>query len=145
MAIDEDDNETVELGPLLESPGEDEEHCNDVEVTVPSKLSRRLYLSHFLSTWNSRIFEFGAVLYLAAIYPAILRPMSVYAFARSLSAIIFAPAIGQYIDVGNRLHVVRVSIGEPLFSERAFLILIERSSASAPCGSCFLRHVLPLD
>lgn len=39
-----------------------------------------------------------------------LLPMSVYAFTRGLSAIIFAPAIGQYIDTGNRLQVVRLSI-----------------------------------
>jgi iron-regulated transporter 1 len=50
------------------------------------------------------------VLYLATVYPGTLLPMSVYAFARGLSAIIFAPAIGQYIDIGNRLQVVRLSI-----------------------------------
>ncbi|KAJ3979583.1 hypothetical protein F5890DRAFT_908922 [Lentinula detonsa] len=38
-----------------------------------------LYISHFLSTWNSRVFEFGAVLYLATIYPGTLLPMSIYA------------------------------------------------------------------
>ena len=38
-------------------------------------------------------------------------PMSVYAFVRGLSAIAFAPAVGMYIDTGNRLQVVRVSIG----------------------------------
>ncbi len=78
---------------------------------IPVFIARRLYLSHFLSTWNSRVFEFGAVLYLAAVFPETLLPMSVYAFTRALSAIIFAPAVGQYIDTGNRLQVVRVSIG----------------------------------
>lgn len=72
--------------------------------------ARQLYRSHFLSTWNSRIFEFGAVLYLAAIYPGTLMPMSLYALARGLSAIILAPAVGLYIDTGNRLQVVRSSI-----------------------------------
>lgn len=70
-----------------------------------------LYLSHFLSTWNSRVFEFGAILYLARIYRNTLLSMSAYAFARGLSAIIFAPAVGGYIDTGDRLQVVRVSIG----------------------------------
>jgi len=74
-------------------------------------VARRLYLSHFLSTWNSRVFEFGAVLYLATIYPGTLLPMSIYAFTRGLSAIVFAPSIGLYIDTGNRMQVVRVSIG----------------------------------
>lgn len=79
---------------------------------VPARLTNHIYVSHFLSTWNSRVFEFGAVLYLATIFPGTLLPMSVYALTRGLSAIIFAPAVGQYIDTSNRLQVVRLSIGE---------------------------------
>jgi hypothetical protein len=79
---------------------------------IPTRITRRLYVSHFLSTWNTRVFEFGAVLYLASIFPGTLLPMSVYALTRGLSAILFAPAVGQYIDSGNRLQVVRVSIGK---------------------------------
>ncbi|KAL6800596.1 Ferroporti-1 [Trichoderma sp. SZMC 28013] len=77
---------------------------------VPASVARRLYVSHFLSTWNSRVFEFGSVLYLAAVFPGTLLPMSLYALVRGLSAIVFAPAVGWYIDTGNRLQVVRVSI-----------------------------------
>ncbi|KAL7934446.1 Ferroporti-1 [Trichoderma chlorosporum] len=77
---------------------------------VSAAVARRLYVSHFLSTWNSRVFEFGAVLYLAAIFPGTLLPMSLYALVRGLSAIVFAPVVGWYIDTGNRLQVVRVSI-----------------------------------
>ncbi|KAK8120705.1 Ferroporti-1 [Apiospora kogelbergensis] len=76
----------------------------------PSSVARPLYVSHALSAWNSRLFEFGAVLYLAAIFPGTLLPLSIYAIARGLAAILFAPAIGQYIDNGDRLQVVRVSI-----------------------------------
>ncbi|KAE8167447.1 Ferroporti-1 [Aspergillus tamarii] len=79
-----------------------------------SKPAFRLYISHFLSTWNSRVFEFGAVLYLASIYPGTLLPMSVYALSRGVAAILLAPAVGNYIDTGNRLQVVRVSIGSVL-------------------------------
>jgi hypothetical protein len=78
---------------------------------LPARIANRLYLSHFLSTWNSRVFEFGAVLYLAAIFPGTLLPMSVYALTRGAAAILFSPAVGQYIDRANRLQVVRVSIG----------------------------------
>lgn len=83
-----------------------------IRRNVSPTVSRRLYASHFLSTWNSRVFEFGAVLYLAAVFPGTLLPMSLYALVRGVSAIIFAPAVGWYIDTGNRLQVVRVSIGE---------------------------------
>ncbi|KAI1212731.1 Ferroporti-1 [Annulohypoxylon truncatum] len=77
---------------------------------VSRRVASKLYVSHFLSTWNSRVFEFGAVIYLASIYPGTLLPMSIYALARGLSAILFATAVGHYIDTGNRLQVVRLSI-----------------------------------
>lgn len=75
-----------------------------------SGITRRLYVSHFLSTANSRLFEFGSVLYLASIFPGTLMPLSVYAVGRGLSAIILSSALGHYIDTGNRLVVVRLSI-----------------------------------
>ncbi|KAK8044654.1 hypothetical protein PG993_004678 [Apiospora rasikravindrae] len=82
---------------------------------IPRSITRALYMSHVLSAWNSRLFQFGAVLYLAAIFPGTLLPMSIYAITRGLAAIIFAPAVGHYIDHGDRLQVVRVSIvGERL-------------------------------
>lgn len=60
--------------------------------------------------WNSRGFEFGAVLFLSTIYPGTLLPMSVYALVRALAAIIFSSKIGMCIDSGHRLSVVRISI-----------------------------------
>jgi len=100
-----------ERDPLLQQPSEEDQQDQEAEHSVPKGIARRLYVSHFLSTWNTRVFEFGAVLYLATIYPGTLLPMSVYAFTRGISVIIFAPAIGQYIDNFNRLQVVRISIG----------------------------------
>lgn len=84
---------------------------NAAEDDVPSSITSRLYISHFLSTWNSRVFEFGAVLYLASIFPGTLLPISLYALTRGASAIALSPAVGRYIDTHNRLHVVRLSIG----------------------------------
>ena len=78
---------------------------------ISANIRRRLYISHFLSTWNSRVFEFGAILFIASIFPGTLLPPSLYALVRSASAIFFSPAVGRYIDRGNRLSVVRVSIG----------------------------------
>lgn len=88
-----------------------QEYGNHGEDRLPARIAYRLYISHFLSTWNSRVFEFGAILYLASIYHGTLLPMSVYALSRGLAAIVFAPAVGYYIDAGNRLQVVRLSIG----------------------------------
>ena len=96
------------LGPKL--PKNEVDFCEDQFIVHPT-ISRKLYLSHFLSTWNSRVFEFGAVLYLAGIFPGTLVPMSLYALARGLSAFLFSPVVGSYIDTANRLQVVRLSIG----------------------------------
>ncbi|GAM36770.1 iron-regulated transporter [Talaromyces pinophilus] len=78
--------------------------------SIPPHLAYRLYISHFLSTWNSRLFEFGSVLFLASIYPQTLLPMSIYALIRSGAAIIFGRALGAWIDRGERLSTVQISI-----------------------------------
>ncbi|RMZ80169.1 hypothetical protein DV737_g3085, partial [Chaetothyriales sp. CBS 132003] len=49
---------------------------------------------------------FGAVLYLATIFPATLMPMSVYAVSRGLAAVLFSPLLGRFIDSADRLRVV---------------------------------------
>lgn len=86
------------------------QHLEVIDVLDVSGIKPRLYVSHFLSTWNSRVFEFGAVLFLARIFPGTLLPSSIYALVRAASAICFAPLVGRYVDQGDRLKVVRLSI-----------------------------------
>jgi hypothetical protein len=76
---------------------------------VPARLTNPIfYVSHFLSTWNASEL---CCIYLATISPGTLLPMSL---TLGLSAMLFAPAVGQYIDTAsNLLQVVRLSIGEP--------------------------------
>ena len=99
-------------------------------------ISRRLYVSHFLSTWNFRTFEFGAVIFLATIFPGSLLFMSVYALVRAASAILLAPAIGRYIDNGERLKVIRDSIVyqriSVILSCVIFWIMLELKRSFAP-------------
>lgn len=73
-------------------------------------LKRRLYISHFLSTWNSRTFEFAALLVVARLFQETLLPVSIYALFRAGSAICFAPSVGRYVDCWDRLKTVRFSI-----------------------------------
>ncbi|EWY79956.1 hypothetical protein FOYG_16898 [Fusarium oxysporum NRRL 32931] len=131
-----------ESSPLLPDSQQAQHPSNH---RVPASIARRLYLSHFLSTWNSRVFEFGAVLYLATIFPGTLMPMSVYAFVRGLSAIIFAPTVGLYIDTGNRLQVVRVSIvfqrAVVATSCAIFYILLKCLPVDSPVGIGLLSAV----
>lgn len=69
-----------------------------------------LYLSHFLSTWNARVLEYGATLFLSSLFPNTFVPLSFYALFRSLSSVVFSHPLGKYIDTVGRLKVVRTSI-----------------------------------
>ncbi|KAK0625181.1 putative iron-regulated transporter [Bombardia bombarda] len=99
---------TSPMAPERDHP--DNDGLNPSPGDVSQELALRLYTSHFLSTWNSRLFEFASVLFLAAIFPDTLLPMSLYALGRSGAAILFAQPIGSWIDHGDRLNVVRTSI-----------------------------------
>jgi solute carrier family 40 (iron-regulated transporter), member 1 len=114
---DPDSSEALLLDTLTQDTNS--EDLGGYETTtpdVPPAIARRLFISHFLSTWNSRAFEFGAVLYLASIFSRTLQPMSVYALARGASAIVFSPAVGRYIDTSDRLQVARLSIGKSAYA-----------------------------
>lgn len=65
---------------------------------ISKRTTTRLFLSHFLSTWNSRSFEMGAMLFIAAIFPGTLLPISVYALVRSGAAVMVSPALGSWVD-----------------------------------------------
>ncbi|KAJ5629757.1 hypothetical protein N7528_003414 [Penicillium herquei] len=70
----------------------------------------RLYTSHMLSAWNSRMFEFGAVLFLASIFPGTLLYASIYALVRALSPILLSSWMGSRVDKSDRLVALRHSI-----------------------------------
>ena len=107
------------------SPEEPEESLMESSIAAQPLLSRpdsesprlfkrvlvRLYISHFLSTWNSRMFEFGAVLFLASIFQGTLLYASVYALVRSLAAVVCSSWLGSVVDRASRLDAVRQSIG----------------------------------
>lgn len=92
----------------------------------------RLYLSHTLSTWNARTFEFGAVIFLATIFPLTLFYASCYALFRSGLAALLSSWVGHQVDSRNRLWVVRMSIVwqrcSVALSGLVLLVLLGRSS-----------------
>lgn len=103
-----DDSDTCETHNLQVRSSVDGP-CNNTLLSASVK--GKLYLSHALSTWNSRVFEFGSVLFLSTIFPGTLLPASVYALARATSAILFSGLVGHFIDHGERMRVIRISIG----------------------------------
>ncbi|KAF9894481.1 hypothetical protein FE257_006364 [Aspergillus nanangensis] len=90
----------------------------------------RLYISHSLSTWNSRMFEFGSVLFLASILPGTLLYASIYALVRSLSAVVLSSWLGSVMDRSNRLKAIRLSI------------VWQRIPVALSCG-CFILLLAP--
>lgn len=135
----DDDVDVEPQAPLSEPMEHDADEPSVPPPPFPTALATRLYISHFLSTWNSRVFEFAAVLFLAAIFPDTLLPMSVYAVVRGVAAMVFAEAVGACIDRGDRLAVVRASIlGQRVavaVSCGVFWVMLARSAATTSGAS----------
>lgn len=113
-------------------------------LALPRSLTVRLYTSHFLSTWNSRLFEFGAALFLADIFASSLLPLSVYALVRSSAVVLGAQLVGDLVDqaarsVGKRrrLEVVKASIlgGRTAVAGSCALLLLLRRLKSESGGA----------
>ncbi|KAH6626611.1 Ferroporti-1 [Chaetomium sp. MPI-SDFR-AT-0129] len=111
--------------------GELPEH-NFAPISISKSLTIRLYTSHFLSTWNSRLFEAAVVYFLASIFPDNLLPISVYALTRNVAAIAFTVPVGNWIDQANRLTIVRTSI------------VSQRVAVAASCGLFWVMLEQPL-
>ncbi|KAK4870680.1 hypothetical protein LT330_005028 [Penicillium expansum] len=83
---------------------------NDIPAPEARSVLTRLYISHTLSAWNSRMFEFGAVLFLAFIFPGTLLYASIYALVRAFSTVALSSWLGAQVDSSDRLVAVRYSI-----------------------------------
>ncbi|KAL1914477.1 uncharacterized protein VTP21DRAFT_8860 [Calcarisporiella thermophila] len=70
----------------------------------------RLYISHFLSTWGDRLYEFAVYLFIQAAFPTTLLPVSAYGFVTTAFAALLSPSVGHYVDKISRFSVVRTSI-----------------------------------
>jgi len=107
---------------------------------IKNSILWRLYTSHFLSTWNSRLFEAAVVYFLAAIFPDSLLPISVYAVTRNAAAIAFTVPAGRLLDSRrvSRLAVVRASIVAQRLAVAAscalFWVLLALGTGEAPRG-----------
>jgi Ferroportin1 (FPN1). len=110
---------TTASSNLLPTSADDASQPRD-DLPAPEARSvlTRLYISHTLSAWNSRMFEFGAVLFLASIFPGTLLYASIYALVRAFSTVVLSSWLGAQVDRSDRLVAVRYSIG------RSMLILV---------------------
>lgn len=115
---------------------------NGPAAAAPRPVLMRLYTSHTLSAWNSRMFEFGAVLFLASIFPGTLLYASIYALVRAFSAAAFSSWIGARVDRSDRLVALRHSIGRFWIAAKARIsaeegLVWQRVPVAASC-LCFV-------
>ncbi|KAF2006617.1 hypothetical protein P154DRAFT_517671 [Amniculicola lignicola CBS 123094] len=116
-------------------PSETTESVVQDTVTSSAPVLWKLYLSHTLSTWNARTFEFGAIIFLAKIFPGTLFYASCYALFRSGAATLLSSRIGGYVDRTHRLTAVRHSIiwqRIPVAASCLFLMAMLRYSQHRP-------------
>lgn len=130
LLSESNDGNTVE-----DEPSEQDQHHFVGNPVTRRAILIRLYTSHFLSYLNSRAFEFGAVLFLATIFPGTLLYASIYALCRSIAGALFASHVGSYVDQTNRLHAIRTSIIWQRFPVAAscglFLVMVVFKSSIA--------------
>lgn len=107
----ESDTDTNTSESLLPTTSNDASPAADDPAPGARSVLMRLYISHSLSAWNSRMFEFGAVLFLASIFPGTLLYASIYALVRAFSAVALSSWLGAQVDNADRLVALRHSIG----------------------------------
>ncbi|GMH45689.1 hypothetical protein BSKO_13652 [Bryopsis sp. KO-2023] len=76
--------------------------------TVPVRAKWLLYVSHALSTWGERAWEFAVGLVILDLYNNSLREVSLYGLASALGAVLFGPSVGRFIDRTPRFRTVAV-------------------------------------
>ncbi|KAJ5817582.1 hypothetical protein N7447_007590 [Penicillium robsamsonii] len=121
---------------LLASANDTSPPHNNTPAPEAHSVLTRLYISHALSAWNSRMFEFGAVLFLASIFPGTLLYASIYALVRAFSTVALSSWLGAQVDRSDRLVAVRYSIVSwtltiVLFVFQGLLACIEKLAATA--------------
>ncbi|KAL7329919.1 hypothetical protein PS15p_204929 [Mucor circinelloides] len=87
----------------------------------------RLYVSHFLTSWTDRVFEFSCFLFIGDIFKTSLLLASIYGFSTTISAIVWSSWVGRLADSTSRLLFVRLTM------------LVQKSAIVA---SCILFYII---
>ncbi|KAK3944312.1 Ferroporti-1 [Diplogelasinospora grovesii] len=97
--------------PLLLSEHDHGHHDENGVVELKKSLLWRLYISHFLSTWNMRSYEFTVILLFAKAYPDTLLPTSIRGVLTNGATLLLSPAIGRWVDLhSRRFYTMRITI-----------------------------------
>ncbi|MCJ1312967.1 hypothetical protein MMC25_006643 [Agyrium rufum] len=115
-----------QLDTELEDLETDFSHLSDLDVadaqselntivipafTVTKLQIWNLYLSHALSTWNARTYEFAAILFTASAFPETLLAASLRGICNDTAVLFVSFSIGHYIDnAPSRLRTLLMTI-----------------------------------
>ncbi|XP_052766066.1 solute carrier family 40 member 1-like [Mya arenaria] len=69
-----------------------------------------VYISHFLSAWGDRMWQFGVGLFLVIIAPDSLLLTAIYGFAMGAAILLLGPIVGDWVDKTSRLSAARISL-----------------------------------
>ncbi|KAK6594440.1 iron transporter [Botrytis cinerea] len=110
---DGDGDEENEEDALI-SNGAEQEMMNmemEMEINLNKAQAWTLYLSHFLSTWNGRSYEFAAIIFTANAWPDTLVAASIRGIVRTLASICFSSSVGRWVDNSpDRLRILLTTI-----------------------------------
>ncbi|KAF9954585.1 hypothetical protein BGZ72_004473 [Mortierella alpina] len=71
---------------------------------------RKLYISHFLTSWVDRSFEFASYLLIARVFTSSLLQSSLYGLVTTLAALLLSNRIGNWINILSRLDTYRITL-----------------------------------
>ncbi|CAN0927897.1 Solute carrier family 40 member 1 [Linum grandiflorum] len=88
----------------------DDEPCSSSSSPPPppTSLIRNLYIAHFLTRWDARMWEFSVGLYMIHLWPDSLVLAAVYGAVESASAALFGPLVGQWIERLAYVQILRI-------------------------------------
>ncbi|KAF9923759.1 hypothetical protein FBU30_006194 [Linnemannia zychae] len=70
----------------------------------------KLYLSHLLTSWVDRSFEFASYLLISKVYTSSLLQASAYGLTTTFMALVCSNRIGNWINIVSRLNTYRITL-----------------------------------
>eukprot|EP00929_Paragymnodinium_shiwhaense_P037665 TRINITY_DN20028_c0_g1_i1.p1 TRINITY_DN20028_c0_g1~~TRINITY_DN20028_c0_g1_i1.p1 ORF type:complete len:454 (-),score=52.72 TRINITY_DN20028_c0_g1_i1:395-1756(-) len=78
-------------------------------MSAAVSLGRKLYFSHFLSTFGDRLWKFATPILMVTVWPGELMPVCIFNLVYYVVVLFAFPIVGRTVDTTDRLHLVRYS------------------------------------
>ncbi|KAF1315122.1 Ferroportin, partial [Globisporangium splendens] len=101
--IDHKNSRRGEYSRLLESG-------RVVATETPKRVLMYLYISHFLSAWGDRMWQFAIPILFMEVFVDTLLPSATFSLIMYTTCIFAIPSVGKYLDTANRWTVMKYSI-----------------------------------